>query len=245
MAQLRLALVSDLHGNALALEQVFSRIASQGVDQIICLGDVATLGPEPERVIALLHASGAVCILGNHDEFMLRPEVVASYTTIPVLVDAIDWCRAQLSAASLDFIRSFRADYELPLNEREALLAFHGTPSSNTTDLLATTDAGTVEQWVGASSGTVLVGGHTHLQMLRQHRGRSLVNPGSVGMPFKEYAAGAPPEVLPYAEYAIVDAEASSVTVSLQRVALDKVSLRDSVLAVDYPLAAFLAKAYA
>lgn len=60
MAQVRLALVSDLHGNALAVEQVLSRIAGHGVDQIICLGDVATLGPEPERVIELLHASGAL-----------------------------------------------------------------------------------------------------------------------------------------------------------------------------------------
>lgn len=244
MARIRLALVSDLHGNAFALEQVLSRIAKQGADQVICLGDVATLGPEPERVLELLHETGAVCILGNHDEFMLRPELVASYTSIPVLVDAIDWCRARLSAASLDFIRSFRADYELPLNEREGLLAFHGTPSSNTTDLLATTDPDTVEGWISTSSGSVLVGGHTHLQMLRQHRGRLLVNPGSVGMPFKEYVAGAPPEVLPYAEYALVDADATSLNVSLQRVALDKTGLQKSVLAVDYPLAAFLAKAY-
>jgi len=245
MADLRLALVSDLHGNAFAFEQVLARIASQGADQIICLGDVATLGPEPERVLELLEASGALCLLGNHDEFMLRPEVVASYTSIPVLVDAIDWCRSRLSAAALELIRGFRETYELPLNSREALLAFHGTPASNTTDLLATTDAITVEEWVGTSSGSVLVGGHTHLQMLRQHRGRLLINPGSVGMPFKEYAAGAPPQVLPFAEYAVVDADASSVNVSLQRVALDKLLLRESVLAVDHPMAAFSAKAYA
>jgi putative phosphoesterase len=242
---MRIALVSDLHGNALALKQVLSRIAKAGADRIICLGDVATLGPEPERVLELLHESGAVCILGNHDEFMLRPDLVAAYTSIPVLVDSIDWCRARLSTASFDFIRSFRADYELPLNEREALLAFHGTPSSNATDLLATTDADTVEQWIGGSRATVLVGGHTHLQMLRQHRGRLLVNPGSVGMPFKEYVGGGPPEVLPYAEFALVDADATSVNVSLQRLSLDKLSLRESVLAVDYPLAAFLATAYA
>jgi putative phosphoesterase len=245
MAQVRYAVVSDVHGNALALEQVLSRIERHGADQVICLGDVATLGPEPERVLELLHESRAVCILGNHDDFMLRPAVVASYTTIPVLIDAIDWCRAQLSAASLDVIRSFRDTFELPLNERETLLAFHGTPSSNTTDLLATTAPDTVEEWLGASAGTLLVGGHTHLQMLRQHRGRLLVNPGSVGMPFKEYVAGAPPEVLPYAEYAMIHADATSVNVSLQRVALDKARLRQSVLAVDYPLAAFLAKAYA
>lgn len=245
MAQIRVALVSDLHGNALAFEQVLSRIANQGVDQIICLGDVATLGPEPERVLELVHASGAVCILGNHDEFMLRPEVVASYTTIPVLIDAIDWCRAKLSTASLDLIRSFREGYELQLNERETLLAFHGTPSSNTIDLLATTVPDVVEDWISGYKGSVLVGGHTHLQMLRQHRGRLLVNPGSVGMPFKEYVAGAAPEVLPFAEYALVDADVTSVTVTFQRVALNKARLRESVLAVDYPLAAFLAKSYA
>jgi len=175
---------------------------------------------------------------------MLRPELVASYTTIPVLVDAIDWCRAQLSAASLDAIRAFRTSYELPLNERETLLAFHGTPSSNTTDLLATTEPTTVEEWIGDFPGTGLVGGHTHLQMLRQHRGRILVNPGSVGMPFREYVAGAPPQVLPHAEYAIVEADAGRVEVGLKRVALDKSRLRASTLAVDHPLAAFLAKAY-
>jgi predicted phosphodiesterase len=242
---MRIALISDLHGCALALEQVLSMIASQGVDQIVCLGDVATLGPEPERLIALLNASGATCILGNHDEFMLRPELVAEYTKIPVLVDAIDWCRSQLSAASLDYIRAFLPSITLPLNASEALFAFHGTPHSNTTDLLATTDAATVEGWVGGFAGSVLAGGHTHLQMLRQHRGRLLVNPGSVGMPFKEYVAGAPPQVLPYAEYAVVDADASSVNVSLQRVTLDKDVIRRSVLGVDYPLSAFLAQAYA
>jgi len=245
MVRIRLALVSDLHGNALALEQVLSRIASHGVDQIICLGDVATLGPEPERTLELVHESGAVCILGNHDEFLLRPEVVADYTTIPVLIDAIDWCRARLSTASIDFVRSFRERYEAQLNDRETLLAFHGTPASNTIDLLATTAPDTVEEWISGYQGSVLVGGHTHLQMLRQHRGRLLVNPGSVGMPFKEYVAGAAPQVLPHAEYALVDADATSVTVTLQRVALSKVSLRESVLRVDYPLAAFLANSYA
>lgn len=244
MVQTRVALVSDLHGNALAVREVLSRISREGVDQIVCLGDVATLGPEPERVLELVHESGAICILGNHDEFMLRADLVAEYTKIPVLVDAIDWCRAQLSSASIDFIRSFRATCDIPLAGSHQLLAFHGTPTSNTTDLLATSDAAQVEEWVGTAQGTVLTGGHTHLQLLRQHRGRLIVNPGSVGMPFKEYVAGAPPEVLPFAEYAIVEADATSLNVSLRRVELDKALLLESVRAVDYPLGAFLAKAY-
>lgn len=245
MSHLRIALISDLHGNALAVEEVLSQIERHGADHLVCLGDVATLGPEPERVLELLHDRDATCILGNHDEFMLRPELVADYTRIPVLVDAIDWCRARLSSASLSFIESFLEMWELPLGNEQRLLAFHGTPSSNTTDLLATTDAAQVEEWVGGAAGTVLTGGHTHLQMLRQHRGRLLVNPGSVGMPFKEYVAGAAPEVLPFAEYALVESSRTGIEVTLKRVALDAQKLRKSVLAVDYPLGAFLAKSYA
>lgn len=240
----RLALVSDLHGNALALERVLARIAADGADAIVCLGDVATLGPEPERTIELVHECGAVCILGNHDEFLLRPEAVSEYTKVPVVVDAIEWCRSRLSAASLELVRRFRDHWEIPLNARELLSSFHGTPTSNTTDVLATTPSELLDVWLGDVKGTVLAGGHTHLQMVRRHRGRLLVNPGSVGMPFRSYVAGAAPEVLPFADYAMLDADARSVVVTLQRVALDPEELRASVLAVDYPLRAFLAGAY-
>jgi predicted phosphodiesterase len=245
MPQVRIALISDLHGNALALDHVLSRIARRGVDVTVCLGDVATLGPEPERAVELLQGSGAICILGNHDEFMLRPELVAEYTNIAVLREAIDWCRTRLSRAALDFIKGFRASHELPLGNGELLLAFHGTPASNTTDLLSTTDAGDIDVWIEGTTARVLVGGHTHLQMLRQHRGRLLVNPGSVGMPFREYVAGGPPEVMPEAEFAVIDSDSTSVNVSLERVALDRAALRQSVLAVDYPMAVFLARSYA
>jgi putative phosphoesterase len=241
---MRIALVSDLHGNALALREALSRIAREGADRVICLGDVATLGPEPEQVLELLHECGAVCILGNHDEFLLRPDLVAGYTSVPVIVDAIDWCRSRLSAASLELIRGFRDSYELPLQDGSVLLTFHGTPSSNTTDLLATTDPETVERWIGAVNGQVLAGGHTHVQMLRQHRGRLLVNPGSVGMPFREVVAGAPPDILPHAEYAIVESGPNTLNVSLRRIALDKSQLREAALAIDFPLSSFLAAAY-
>ncbi|MEO6600819.1 MAG: metallophosphoesterase family protein, partial [Polyangiaceae bacterium] len=68
---MRVALISDLHGNELAFNAVLADIARQGVDQIICLGDVATLGPRPRDVLGRLAELRCVCILGNHDEFML------------------------------------------------------------------------------------------------------------------------------------------------------------------------------
>ena len=242
---MRIALISDLHGNAFAVEKALSFIQNRGVDEIVCLGDVATLGAEPERVLELLHDARVSCILGNHDEFMLDAELVAAYTKIPILVDAIDWCRDRLSRAAIDLIRGFRRTHELPLEDGERLFLFHGTPDSNTTDLLATTEAAQLDEMLKDAPGAVLAGGHTHLQMLRQHRGRLVVNPGSVGMPFKTYVAGGPPEVLPFAELAIVDSNRASTSVELHRVLLDKSELRRSVLAVEHPLSGFLAQAYA
>ena len=79
------------------------------VDRVVCLGDVATLGPRPRQVLARLSALGCDCIVGNHDAFMLDAALIRSYTETPIVVDAVDWCRAQLSARELDFLRGFRA----------------------------------------------------------------------------------------------------------------------------------------
>ena len=104
---MRIALISDLHGSEFALNAVLADIARTGVDQIICLGDVATLGPRPREVLARLAELRCICILGNHDEFMLDERLIRSYSEAPIIVEAVDWCRAQLSRAELDFIASF------------------------------------------------------------------------------------------------------------------------------------------
>jgi len=242
---MRIALISDLHGSEFALNAVLADIARTGVDQIICLGDVATLGPRPREVLARLAELRCICILGNHDEFMLDERLIRSYSEAPIIVEAVDWCRAQLTRAELAFIASFTRRFELELDGSGRLLLFHGTPQSNMTDLLATTPPEHVDEMLGGRRATVMAGGHTHLQMLRQHRGTLLVNPGSVGLPFKEHTAGKPPILLPHAEYAVLEAMAGDVAVSLRRVALDKTELREATSAVAHPMQAWMMQMYA
>lgn len=226
---IRIALISDLHGNAIALETVLRDIARLGVDRTICLGDTATLGPDPKAVLAVLRDTNTPCIMGNHDDFLLSSELVASYTDIPIVVSAIDWTRAEVSDTDLAFVRRFVRELEIPLEAGSTLLLFHGSPRSNVEDLLATTAPDELETLLGGRRATVMVGGHTHVQMLRQHRGVLLVNPGSVGMPFREYVGGGPPTLMPHAEYAVVESRAGNVSVELKRVELDRKRLRGSV----------------
>ena len=107
------------------------------------------------------------------------------------------------------------------------LLAFHGTPDSNMGMILATTPDEELDDVFDAHDATVMIGGHTHEQMLRRHRDKLIVNAGSVGMPwalpFEGWDHGVP-AIAPWTEYAIVHADESSdgptVGVELRRVAL-------------------------
>jgi putative phosphoesterase len=242
---MRVALISDLHGNRLALEAVLDDIARVGVDRIVCLGDVATLGPHPEAVLARLEQLGCSCIMGNHDEFLLDANLIRSYTEAPIVVAAVDWCRSVLPAAALDFVRGFQRQLVLPLDGGGELLLFHGSPRSHMQDILATTPPDQLDALLDGAQATVLAGGHTHIQMLRQHRGMLLVNPGSVGMPFRQHVSGRAPELLPHAEYAVVDGRNANVSVTLQRVALDRAALREQAASVMFPLAPMLQQSYA
>lgn len=242
---MRLALISDIHGNLLALQAVLKAIEEDGADQTVCLGDVASLGPQPKECLGLIRDLGMPCIMGNHDAFMLDPGLVHGYTGMEVITRSVDWGRARLDQADLDFVRTFAPKSILPLEQDREILLFHGSPGSNMEDILATTPPEELDRMLGGDEAEVVACGHTHIQMLRQHKGVLLVNPGSVGCPFKEYVAGGPPTVMPFAEYAVVECREGALEVSLRRVALDKRALYHSVEESDFPLREAMLRQYA
>jgi putative phosphoesterase len=244
MSASRIALISDLHGNEVALAAVLADIRARGVDGIACLGDVATLGPRPREVVQRLRAHGAWFILGNHDEYLFAPQLVAQHTREPAVLDAVAWCRDQLDADDVRFVQGFERRRELSLGAAGNLLLFHGSPADNDHDLLVDTPEQDLVAALAPHAATVMAGGHTHLPMLRQHRGTLLVNPGSVGLPFQRHPAGGPPTIMPYAEYGVVEARGGSVTVALHRVALDAAALLAAARAWDTPLGTYLAAQY-
>lgn len=242
---MRVALISDIHANEVALRAVFQHIKDHGIDITICLGDVATLGPHPREILALLQENNCPCIMGNHDEFLLNKQLIESYTEAPIIKQAVNWCRDQLSSQDLDYIRTFKTGLNIELDRENQLMLFHGSPRSHMENLLATTPPEDLDVMLGERRGTVMAGGHTHLPMLRQHKGVLLVNPGSVGMPFQEFAHGKAPVVLSHAEYAVIDGANGHVAVTLHRVALDRAALRRATAATDHPLRMPLLASYA
>jgi predicted phosphodiesterase len=186
-----LALISDIHGNATALDAVVAELASFGIDDGLVLGDVAQGGDEPRAVLDRLAELGWPVILGNADSWLLDESVEV---TDPAAIAKRGWTLEQLDERHLDQIRAFHPTYE-----RDGVLAFHGSPR-NYDDILFP-DTEDVSPWQ-VEGFDLLVGGHTHFQWTARVGDAVYANPGSVGVPVYRWNDRRP---LPHAEYAILD----------------------------------------
>lgn len=233
---MKIALISDMHGHAIALKAVLADIQQRQVDQVICLGDVATIGFAPQKTLALVKSLGCLCLMGNHDAALLQPHRAADYQIAPPMLPALDWCARQLLAEDFAFLRTFQPLVEVPLGGQDTMLCFHGSPQGNTDMILATTPAAELGKFFDGRQASIWAGGHTHLQMLRQHDGMLILNPGSVGSSFRTaYTPGHPPVLNPWAEYAIVSWQAGVLSVDCRRVAFDKQATREAIIASQVP----------
>ncbi len=240
---MRIALISDIHGNRPALDAVLKHIKETGVDRIICLGDLATLGPEPVYAIEKIRELGCTCIMGNHDEFLIEPRLINSYIDNQLIHDSVDWCREQLSPDHLQFIRSFRKHEKVQLDRGKELFLYHGSPRSHMEDILPTTPHSRLDEMLDGIRADIMAGGHTHKQMLRQFEGKLIINPGSTGYPIRELGDNGAPTVMPCAEYSIVEYN-GNITNSFYRLDLDRFLLLDSLRGSNNPLSPFIAENY-
>lgn len=235
---MRIALISDIHANLISLEAVLADIKRASIDQTIFLGDLVTLGPQPKEVVVRLRELGCPCIMGNHDTFMLQVDQLQQDGHADWYIEAAEWCAAQLSSADFDYLRSFVPWLNVPLDPQNAqahLLCFHGSPQSNTDFILSTTAVADLDEMLADYPAMVMVGGHTHVQMIRRYKEIMIVNVGSVGMPLEYLPFEGSPPTLPWAEYAIVSWFNNTLSIELRQVAINLEAVRQSALASDYP----------
>jgi putative phosphoesterase len=219
----RVALISDVHGNAVALEAVLVDIGRRHVEEIVCLGDVAAGGPQPREALERLRRLRCTVVRGNADDWLLG-ELPADGDEDGLRLRAIvEWARGQLGDADVAYLESFLPTIELELSESHRLLCFHGSPQANSDRLLATTPEAELARLLARAAADILAGGHTHLQLARRLGGGLFVNPGSVGLPLHsdgEARSSDEPRLPRFAEYALVEADVE-IAVELRQVPVD------------------------
>jgi putative phosphoesterase len=216
---MRVALIADIHGNLPALEAVLDEFDRDGTDRVICLGDVG-YGPQPAETLERLEGLGYPVIMGNWDASFLGRAPSLDGELADVLLALGTWSKEQLSQAHLDYVSSFRESVEVTLGDGAALLAFHGSPRSYEDAILATTPDEELERMLDGRSATVFASAHTHFQLFRRFEESVVVNPGSVGLPFRRQQEGVM-RIAPWAEYGVVVYEQDRLAVELRRTAYD------------------------
>ncbi len=222
----RLAVLSDIHGNARALEAVLGDIARRGISDMINLGDCA-YGPfNPAPVLDQLIALRIPTVSGNEDQILVAlgeheaPSTTARFVSRYLVKQHVEWLRA------------------LPLRmERENWIAFHARPDARSGYLLISliadggvrpaTQEEVVDQLALATQPLILCG-HDHLpRVLTLEDKRVVVNPGSVGCPAFDDDVPIPHRVengTPHARYAVVETQDERIRAELIRVPYDWVS---------------------
>jgi predicted phosphodiesterase len=225
---MRIAVLSDIHGNLEALKAVLRDLADRRADTIVNLGDSLSGPLRPSETAAFLMAQPWPQLAGNHERQLLdfapeRRGPSDRYAHAQLGPEVFAWM-AQLQPAQ-------------PLNEEVFLC--HGTPRSDTEYFLDTVDAPRVraatadeiEERLGPVSAAVVLCGHTHIpRIARSRTGQLLVNPGSVGLQAYEDDHPAYHVVesnSPNARYAIVEKQGGLWRAQLLAVPYDHAAAAD------------------
>lgn len=240
---MKIAIISDIHGNAFAFDLVLRDLQGEAVDQLVCLGDAIQGGAQPAEAVARLRELGCPVVMGNADAFLLTGRDTGSETASParkIRLNAVrEWSLAQLTDADRDFIAAFQPTVEITLGTGRSLLCFHGSPASFDDLIFPNTPDDEVNALLGAYQPSLMTGGHTHLQQIRPI-GTSdsfFFNPGSVGLAYNPQHTTESFRANAWAEYAVLTADAGRLALEFRRVAYDPAALIDIYHASGRPFA--------
>ncbi len=227
MQNLRIALLSDIHGNLPALEAVVADLTRRGVDAVVNLGDSLSGPLLPRETAQYLMARDWTQLAGNHERQILDDSKPRGTSD--------EYARSQLGTAELQWLATLRPWHDWG----DGVYLCHATPQSDLIYLLETVEPGRVrvasaqelESRLGTVRAPLIACGHSHVaRSVRAPDASLIVNPGSVGLP--GFIAQTPyPHIMqsaaPDARYAIVERRAGRWTAALITVPYDWDSMAD------------------
>jgi putative phosphoesterase len=173
---MRIAIISDIHGNLPALEAVAADFRRRGVDHVVNLGDSLSGPLMPLETAQFLMDQDWIHLAGNHERQVLELDAGSG--------ESDKFAHAQLSSKELAWIATMRPMLQFAPD----VLLCHGTPGSDTTTLLQTAERPAtrqeIESRLGGTLASLIACGHSHVpRCVRTAKGQLIVNPGSVGQP--------------------------------------------------------------
>jgi predicted phosphodiesterase len=191
---MRIALLSDVHGNLPAFEAVLDDVEAAGVEETWCLGDLVGYGAEPNQCVELARERCDLCLAGNHDLVVTGEIDIADFSSSAAV--AAEWTRENIAPEALEFLRGLR-----PELDGHAIGLYHASPRDPVWEyVLSTWQA---DECMDLMDERVAAIGHSHVALFFHRTGEGqvdgapaeaglerdlsegewLVNPGGVGQP--------------------------------------------------------------
>jgi predicted phosphodiesterase len=239
---MRLAILSDIHGNPLALDAVLADIQAQGgVEGYWILGDFAAIGPDPNGVLErVTRLPDAHCTRGNTDRYVTMNRVDWATTQVQAnpsnlarlisLDESLSWTQGVVTAGGwFDWLAALPLDVRVTLPDGTRVLGVHAAPGADDGDGMRPTmsDAELAKLLEGCEADLVFVG-HTHWAQDRAvaSHGARMVNQGSVSNPF-------PPDLR--ASYVLLEADERGYLLQHRRVDYDHEMVIDQLQKIRHP----------
>lgn len=246
---MRVAILSDIHGNSIALEAVLAEIQAQGgAESYWVLGDLVALGHDPVAVLERLHTLPNLhCTRGNTDRYVITgerpgPSLSEATQNADLVHRAVEvaasfaWTQGCVTAAGWwDWLSRLPLEVRMTLPDGTRLLGVHAAPG---TDDGSGIHPGLSEEELSAlltpAEADLIFVGHTHVPMERAVQGIRVVNLGSVSLPV----------VLPlYARYVLLEVGANDYHIQHRQVEYDRQAVIEAVRQCHHPGGEFIIRA--
>ena len=217
--KIKLAIISDIHGNIEALDSILEELNNEEIDKIVVLGDICNELPNGNEVIERLKQIDAVTLKGNKEEYFLEYEKY-KYNWKNIQFKNTIFMYNQLSDENKKFIRNL--PFELVFNiENVRIKCVHGSPES-TYELLYEYEEEKLDKYTKNLEEDILVFGHIHDPIwVKQINGKTVINAG---------CAGASVFNIGQAEYVILDIKNGKYNIEPRKVTYRLEKLKENII---------------
>jgi predicted phosphodiesterase len=225
----RVAILSDVHGNLDALNAVQAALKKERLDHVVIAGDHVLFGPDPAGVVDALRdmeASGATIVQGNTDVAVADFDYSAANPSfndgVPdIFRAAAEWAHDALGDERVAWLRRLPSERRLMLDDT-MLLACHASPGSQTQGFDMQLDPSVVFERLSKTDARLIACGHTHLPEIRDLGWKMIINDGSAGFVY---------DGDPTASWALVEVTGSDVTAEIKRTEFDTMAVANAISA--------------
>ncbi len=207
---MKIAILSDVHANREALQEVENALAGLDIDEVLFLGDAVGYNADPDYCVRRIKAITGTVVRGNHDKTVADPQNLEWFNEFARR--AILWTRNALSMQSLELLAAYPAG---PREISERLLICHGSPMDEDLYITGRSDVARSFSFMSSRYPQVRICffGHTHVPLIVEENGRTLIPPERYSLdPERRYlinpgSVGQPRDGVPLASFGVLDEE--------------------------------------